>query len=335
MLNIKRKIDNSVPAIIEKLGYLINPLILNFVNENNRLLIFYFHGLYESTVQKELNHIDPQNNITVGQFIEFIDYFLHHNYHFIKPEDLLGDIEKDKRYIMITFDDGYFNNSLAVEVLNKYKIPAVFFISTKNVLENKSFWWDIIYKYRTKKGISLETIRKEQASLKSFKYSYIENYITQNFGTESAKPWSDIDRPLNEFELKDISQNPFVSIGNHTHNHAILTNYNKEEINEEFAVCNKALLNLTGRIPISIAFPNGNFNTLILEVAEEIGFRVAFTTQNYINKLPITNSHAICLNRFMAKTTNIKNYGGFIRLGYNPDLLYYNFKKRVMFFKKR
>src|SRR5450631_2722244 len=101
MQAIKRKIDKSIQYLIGKVGYLINPLILNFKNENNHLLIFYFHGLYESQAQKDLDHVDPQNNITVNQFTEFIDYFLHHKYHFIKPEELLGDLRSDQRYVMI------------------------------------------------------------------------------------------------------------------------------------------------------------------------------------------------------------------------------------------
>ncbi|MDQ2719834.1 MAG: polysaccharide deacetylase family protein [Bacteroidota bacterium] len=333
MLNIKKKLDKAIPAVISQLGYLINPLILNFTNENSRLLVFYFHGLYESNAEKQLGHIDPQNNVTVAQFSEFIDYFLQHNYYFIKPEDLLKDLDKDQPYAMITFDDGYFNNILAVEILNKYKIPASFFITTKNVFENKSFWWDIIYKYRTKGGLNLETIRKEQAHLKNFKYSYIEKYIIENFGSKCAEPWSDIDRPFTCAELKNFSQNSFITIGNHTHNHSILTNYSEEEIKEDFTESNKLLLSLIGFKPRSIAFPNGNFNNSILNIARDAGFEFAFTTQNYINNLPIINNKMICLNRFMVKTSNIKYFGGCNRLGYTPDKLYSNLKKKMRFLK--
>ncbi|MEO7047814.1 MAG: polysaccharide deacetylase family protein, partial [Ferruginibacter sp.] len=286
MQAVKRTIDKNIPYLIDKIGYLINPLILNFKNENNHLLIFYFHGVYKSQKEKDLAHADPQNNITVSQLEEFIDYFLHHNYHFLKPEDLLSDLRSDQAYIMITFDDGYFNNTLALDVLNRYKVPAVFFITTKNVVENKSFWWDIIYKFRIKEHISLEAIRKEQVYLKSFKYPYINQYIEENFGASSTKPWSDIDRPMNAAELNEISKNPFISIGNHTHNHSILTNYNSDEIKEEFNVSNRIILDITGKLPISTAFPNGNFNNLVLKTAEEMEFRFAFTTKNSINILP-------------------------------------------------
>lgn len=334
-MNILRKIDKKVPILIDKLGHFLNPLILNFKKETNRLMIFYFHGVYESTSQKELNHIDPQNNITVQQFSEFIDYFLHHKYVFINPEGLEKNIHKEGSYVMITFDDGYFNNTLAIEVLNKYQIPATFFVTTRNVIENKSFWWDIIYKYRTQENANLTTIRKEQSFLKDYKYNYIESYIKENFGNMADKPWSDIDRPFSIQELKHIAQNPLVSIGNHTHNHTILTKYSEEEIRTEFSTSNKLLSDITGSAPISVAFPNGDFNNLILNIAEEIGFRYAFTTQNQINLLPQPDQKMMHLNRFMAKTTNIETYGSFNRLNYDPNMLYLNIKKQLAFSRKR
>ncbi len=335
MQNIKSKVDKSVLFLIEKLGPIINPLVLNFANEKNKLLIFYFHGIYESEAQKKLNHVDPQNNLTVSQFIEVIEYFLHHKYHFIKPEDLSEDLPDDKAYIMLTFDDGYFNNTLAIEILNRYKIPATFFITTKNVLENTSYWWDVIYKYRLKEGKSLEKIREEQVYLKSFKHPFIKSYISQNFGDKSHEPWSDIDRPLNTKELKEISLNPFVTIGNHTCNHSILTNYTRQEIKEELSQSNKTLFEITGIEPLTVAFPNGNFNNQVLEVTNELGFQFAFTIINKLNTLPAMaiNNKLVCLNRFMAQPTNIERYVSLNRLGYTPNSLYSSIKKSLLFSK--
>jgi len=330
---IKGKIEKNIILLIEKAGYFINPIILNFKNQKNKLLVFYFHGIYESEAQKELNHVDPQNNLTVSQFTDLIEYFLHHKYHFIKPEDLSKGLPNDKAYIMLTFDDGYFNNLLAIKVLDKYKIPATFFITTKNVLENRSYWWDIIYKYRLKEGANLEKIREEQIYLKSFKHTFIESYINQNFGSKSHEPWSDIDRPLNTKELKEISVSPYVTIGNHTCNHSILTNYSGQEIKDELLLSNDTLYEITGMKPLTVAFPNGNFNSQVLDITKELGFELAFTIINKLNTLPAidVNNQLICINRFMAQPTSIKKYGDLNRLGYTPNSLYSYMKKRLFF----
>jgi peptidoglycan/xylan/chitin deacetylase (PgdA/CDA1 family) len=318
-----------IPRLIEKFGYFVNPLILKFKNENNQLLVFFFHGLFESQKQKNLNHIDPQNNMMVGQFVEFIEYFQIHGYKFILPEDLLNGLKNDHPYAMITFDDGYYNNMLAVDILNKYRIPAVFFITTKNMLENKSFWWDIVFKYRAKQGSSIENIRNEQRSLKKHKNIYIEKYIVSNFGIEAFKPWSDIDRPFTEAEVRNLVKSPYVSVGNHTHNHSILTNCNYDEIKEELRESNKILLDLTGKFPIATAFPNGDYNKQVLEVFEEEGFRYAFTTEQKKNLIPINTSKLVILDRYMTDTTKITKYGGFCRIGYTPDLLHTQLKEKM------
>lgn len=321
MKSLRTKVDRFGVSFIERFGGFLNPLLLELKKENNQLLSFYFHGLFESSQQKELHHIDPQNNMTLKQFDDFIDYFQNHNYKFIAPEDLNSGLENGP-YAMITFDDGYFNNMLAVDILNKYKVPAAIFISTRNISENKSYWWDIIYKYRARQGVSIEKIRDEQKYLKSFKHSVIDDYILKNFGKEAFIPWSDIDRPFNTEEIKNLASTSYISIGNHTHNHAILVNYNKEEIKEELRLSNKIITELTNSNPISIAFPNGNYNQLVLEAAEEEGFQYAFTTEPDRNLLPLGNNKLTRVNRYLSKTTKIKKYGGFYRLGYTPNTLY-------------
>ncbi|HEY5463252.1 MAG TPA: polysaccharide deacetylase family protein [Hanamia sp.] len=329
--NIKKQIGKRIPSVIEKLGYLFNPLLLKFISENNTVTIFYFHGIYASDKERDLNHVDPQNNVTINEFKDFLNYFLEHNYIFIKPEDLLTDLPNGKTYGIISFDDGYFNNLLAVDLLNKYKIPAVVFVTTKNIQEHSSYWWDIIYKYRKRENKQILDIKKEQVHLKFFKYSYINEYIKKNFGVKSMCPWSDIDRPLIIDELKTLSSNPLISIGNHTHNHAILINYSEEEIREEFNQSNKIILGITGRVPLCHAFPNGLFNDLVLQVAKEAGFRMVFTTVQKKNILPLNSTNFLCLNRLMIGNPNIKNYGSFYRLGYSPLTLYSDIKNKIFF----
>ncbi|MFD2515167.1 polysaccharide deacetylase family protein [Pontibacter locisalis] len=49
----------------------------------------------------------------------------------------------NKNYIAITFDDGYSDNYISAKpLLEKYDMPATFFITSSNVDKDDAFWWD-------------------------------------------------------------------------------------------------------------------------------------------------------------------------------------------------
>ena len=45
---IREKFNNVVRGLAETLGFIFNPLLLSIKGENSQLLVFYFHGLYQS-----------------------------------------------------------------------------------------------------------------------------------------------------------------------------------------------------------------------------------------------------------------------------------------------
>jgi peptidoglycan/xylan/chitin deacetylase (PgdA/CDA1 family) len=54
----------------------------------------------------------------------------------------------ERNSCIISFDDGYLNNyNIAIPILDKYKVKAVFFISHDLVLNGKSLWIDTIMKW--------------------------------------------------------------------------------------------------------------------------------------------------------------------------------------------
>lgn len=63
---------------------------------------------------------------------------------------IIGDLKERKlntKCVALTFDDGYADNYLiAKPLLEKYGIPATFFITSKNVDSKNEFWWDELAK---------------------------------------------------------------------------------------------------------------------------------------------------------------------------------------------
>ena len=142
----------SIQRLVRDTDCLFARAYLGLFRERGGLLAFLFHSLFRDEREIALNQVDPLQRTTVGQFREFVEYYLNHGYRFIGPGDPLDGLEPGGKYALITFDDGYYNNSLALPVLQGYRIPAVFFISTEHVREGKCFWWDVLYRERLARG---------------------------------------------------------------------------------------------------------------------------------------------------------------------------------------
>ena len=279
--------NKKIEGLISNLDELLSDNYVRFFREKNSLITFLFHGLFKNKEEIEINCINPQQKITVDKFRQFIDYYLANNYLFVTPQDILNGLNPEKKYVLITFDDGYFNNHISLPVLQEFKVPATFFISTNHVIDNKCFWWDVIYRERTKRNIVIDQIRLEYSLLKKMKHDQIERYLINNFGAKVLNPVSDIDRPFNPEELKAFSKEPFVHLGNHTANHAILTNYSYNEIENEIRVAQNSLFSITGLIPVIIAYPSDNWSEEVLTIAKDTGLKLGITVNTGKNLLPI------------------------------------------------
>jgi peptidoglycan/xylan/chitin deacetylase (PgdA/CDA1 family) len=273
-------------------------LYLSLREERGALLCFLFHSLFENAQQIEQNRVDPLQRTTVAQFREFIEYYLQCGYRFISQSDLLNGLEAGGKYAMITFDDGYYNNSLARPVLEEYGVPALFFISTDHIRQNRSFWWDVLYRERIAQGAAPTEIYREGIALKMLRTRQLEEILTNRFGPRAFVPRSDIDRPFSPSELRDFAKGPLICLGNHTADHAILTNYSREQIREEISGAQQWLQEQTGRPVLSIAYPNGAFNSTVLAVCGELGIKAGFTVQPTKNLLPLKESSMLQLSRF-------------------------------------
>ena len=273
---------------------------LKLFSERNALMTFLFHSVFRNDEVMALNLADPLDRTTVGKFRQFIEHYLNHGYEFIGPDDLIKGLTDDKKYALITFDDGYFNNTLVLPILEEFDVPALFFIATDNVQQNKSFWWDAIYRARMARGASLDDIQNDGEELKSLRTHEIEKRLIERFGPDTLRPQTDIDRPFTPAELRDFARNPYVHLGNHTANHGILLNYSPEEVKQQVLGAQAALRDMTGVESVAIAYPNGGYTQAIVNSCGEIGLKFGFTVRPEKISLPLTSeAHSLLtLGRF-------------------------------------
>ena len=268
--------------------------------EKPALLTFLFHGLFENPQELERELLDPQQGVTVSHFRQFVQHLLEHSYQFVSPDQIRNGLLPDRKYVMITFDDGYFNNLRALPVMREYQVPAVFFITAGHVAEGRAFWWDVLYRERRKTGAPANRITAEVESLKSLTNDAIERRLAEQFGASALRPSSDLDRPLTPNELRDFARDPLVSIGNHTRYHAILTNYAEDAAREEITSAQEILRQITGATPLSVCYPNGSYSPTVVRLAKEAGLQLGITCDPHKNVIPLDPSTdaAMCLGRF-------------------------------------
>jgi peptidoglycan/xylan/chitin deacetylase (PgdA/CDA1 family) len=273
-----RTADTAIAGAYLKLG-----------KERNALMSFLFHSVFRSEEEMAKNLADPLDRTTVEKFRHFIEHYLNHGYEFVGPDALMNGLPDNKKYALITFDDGYFNNTLILPVLDEFDVPALFFIATDNVQQNKSFWWDALYRARMAQGASLDDIKNDGDELKDLRNHEIEQLLIERYGPDVLCPRSDIDRPFTPAELRDFARNPHVHLGNHTASHGILLNYTPEEVKQQVLGAQAALREMAGVDPVAIAYPNGGHTDTIVNSCGEMGLKFGFTVRPKKIPLPLTN----------------------------------------------
>jgi peptidoglycan/xylan/chitin deacetylase (PgdA/CDA1 family) len=321
-------ISNSLQSTLFSADRILSQFYLRLFQERNALIIFIFHGFILDFQKKNLTGVEPRRFITESKFQQFIEYFLESNYEFISPDEILTDLNRNKKFALITFDDGYFNNYASLSTLKTYRVPAVFFISTNHVIDNKSYWWDVLYRERTKQGVSLAKIRSESRVLKTKTHNEIEEHLIKEFGHSALTPLGDIDRPLSPLELKNFVKEKYVYLGNHTRDHAILTNYSQDGIRSQILGAQQALLEMTGIQPAIISYPDGKYSSDVIKASQEAGLQLGVTADYGKNRLPVkfSDSSKLFLKRCpLWETQDLKTSCSLVR----SDISFYGIFKKL------
>ena len=286
--------------IAKPLKQLLRRQLSRLHRDRPALLIFLFHALFENRQEIDTNRLDPQQRITLEQMREFILYFQRAGYEFPAPNRLRSELNPAGKYILITFDDGYFNNLRMLPLLQELGVPAVFFISTGNVQRQECFWWDVVHRERYKQGVPRTEISREQKQLKQLHHRQIRQRLVDAFGTDCFNPWSDTDRPMTVSELQSFAAEPLVYIGNHTSDHYILDNYPEREVVQQIRQGQAELERMLGFGPQLIAYPNGNYSPAAINAARDCGLEAGISLEKHKNYLPINwqSDDAYRLGRF-------------------------------------
>lgn len=269
------------------------------------MLAFLFHGI--RIQEEDPPTCDPTQLVAQDAFRVFVEHFARHGYKFIAPSDLNAPLSTSAQYVMITFDDGYYNNTAALPVLEEFECPATFFVATGHIESGQAFWWDVVYRERFNEGATWSVIEREREDLKKFSFDIIDRKLVDEFGLSSLGARGDQDRPMTPDELRTFSAHPLVHLGNHTVDHAILTACSLHEVRDQIVGCQEALMRLVGSAPEIISYPNGYVTQAVAEIAREAGLRLGITTVPRRNRLTHDGGlrRPMLLNRHMVPESRI------------------------------
>jgi peptidoglycan/xylan/chitin deacetylase (PgdA/CDA1 family) len=230
------------------------------------------------------------------------------NCNFIRPDDLFqrDNLYRERLNVLITFDDGFVNQyRLALPVLEKLQIPALFFLSTENIQTGDIFWFDrVITPIQVLKIASLDLtqvgLRKYEISAKdstkrwddiqvlledikakgndtSYDVKRILAYFDEKFGDLLMTLLGDY-RPLVEDEITAMRRSGLCYFGSHSHRHEILTYLSDEEIKNNLSKSKHYIETLLGERIDHFSYPNGNTDRRVSTLCRKHGFHYGYVT---------------------------------------------------------
>lgn len=252
------------------------------------LQVLLFHGLHAGAARSCPPSVDP-GLVCRLEFLEArLKEALDAGFRFLHPDEFGSALGQRERVALLTFDDGYANNFLALPLLEKLQIPAVIFVTTDALLRGRSYWWDVLARETARGGLEPTALSALRRDLKAGSPAEIEARLEKDFGPACFQPWGEHDRPMTQEELVGLAGHALIRIGNHTHRHALLAQLDQAQVCDELATCQRHLTEITGRAPSMLAYPNGRWNAMVAAEAARLGLKHAFTTERALSPLPLS-----------------------------------------------
>jgi len=289
------------------------------------------------------NKIDEDLNIglavSCNQFEKQIQ-LLKEYYSLVSIDEFIEKIDRknDKFLVTLTFDDGYKDNlKYALPILEKYKIPATIYMSTRFLEKNVSMWWyelkkliensthlkfnykkedfDLVLKNKKQKENTFQKLRKLFLNLKTSEQLDLLEAITQ---TQKREDYSH--SCLTPEELKILDKNSLITIGSHTHNHLNLKILDEKEITFEIKKSLEILEELLKHKIKHFSYPYGGVeeaSTREYDLVKNLNISSAATSRAYpIKKLNHFSLPRIYIGNNTCEKSVINHLTGFYNLVY-------------------
>jgi peptidoglycan/xylan/chitin deacetylase (PgdA/CDA1 family) len=234
--------------------------------------------------------------------------FLSENYECLSLDEAVTMLEQatlPRRSVVVTFDDGYRDNLLALPSLRRYRVPATIFVTTGAVGRTRSLWWDeqehilsrlsrLDVKWRGEEWqFDLSTpAGKAEAFTRLNRTFKAMNPPDQDELMELLRDkarQSEINGPLFEDEtilswdeILEFDRDELITIGAHTADHFVLSRLSDDELRAQLITPKRELESRLGHPVDHFAYPFGGAGEAgprEFAATRDAGFRSAVTTR--------------------------------------------------------
>jgi peptidoglycan/xylan/chitin deacetylase (PgdA/CDA1 family) len=201
----------------------------------------------------------------------------------------------EKFTISLTFDDGFANNyKYVLPLLEQYEVPATFFITAIRDAGYDILWNDMLAiaaKYGPERiflgqDLFIKTGKGRYRSSTTDKF-LVDTLRTTGFDAKkemiqvlaSCKAKADRDYWLQMTieEIKNLSQNKWVTIGSHGYYHNDLSQISIDLVKDELSRSKRFLESITGKRVTAVAFPYGAYTPETIKAAKQTGYTQLLT----------------------------------------------------------
>jgi peptidoglycan/xylan/chitin deacetylase (PgdA/CDA1 family) len=269
----------TLNSAVETLDRACANIQLRFGERRGRLITIFVHNLFLDASEIERNLAYPQQCLTVGELERALKYFQSVGYRFVSPSEIIQGLNPAGKHVLLTFDDGYFNNQRALPLMESYGVPALFFVPAGMIRDGKAYWLDQVYRTRRQAGRSQVEAFAEIEQQTGRRTEDVEKHFLNELGVREFRAVSDVDRLFTPQELRTFAAHPLVFIGNHGCYHEFLPAYSLAEARRVIVGAQELIQEITGKPSLAIAYPCGAFSNETIALVREAGLRLGFATE--------------------------------------------------------
>ena len=257
--------------------------------------ILCYHGVTKYKNYGVVNF--SKKHISKNEFYQQIKY-IKKNFNILSIEEIYTHILKKipfkKNSVSITFDDGFKNNfDVAVPILKKFQVPAIFYICPQIIEKQEMFWVDkieaciVFYKKKKfllninkkkkkfdiknnkKKIKTINEIKKICKKTNDLKKDQIINDLIINTAVKPSIKLNENYKVATWSQINKIIKNKLFTIGGHSLTHSIFTKLTLEKLERDINNTIKLIKKRTGYTVKHFSYPEGKYNNTVIKILKK------------------------------------------------------------------